>query len=400
MRRSTLLTLSAPLALVLLVGTAVACPFCPPTSPTLSEQLAQSDAVALAQWVAGTPAAADDGTAVGRTTFLPVQVLKTPGEALAKGERLTIPTYRAGKPGDLFLLSGKLEGTAAEGLTWDAPREVSETAFQYIAQAPAPETPTAKRLRYFVRFLEYPDPLIGDDAYAEFAQASYDEVAAVRESLSREKLRQWLSDPDTLASRRGLYGLMLGLCGTEEDADLLKALIEDPRDTIRLGIDGVIGGYILLTKGDGLADIEKTKLANPQAPIADVHSAMTALRFLWEYAEGVVPKDRIKQALHPVLDRPEAADLAITDLARWKDWTVQDRLMDLFKRGNPENPLGEIAVRRAIIRYMLASTQDAATEQDPPPHVLKGRQYLDELRELDPRGVAAAERLFRPRRRP
>jgi hypothetical protein len=388
------------LAAFLTAGMALACPFCPPTEPTLSEQLAQADAVALAQWVEGVPAEADDGTAVGRTTFLAVQVIKSPGDALARGERLTIPAYRAGKPGELFLLSGKLEGTAAEGVTWDAPREITETAFHYIAQAPGPETPATKRLRYFVRFLEYPDPLIGDDAYAEFAQAPYEDVAAVRETFSREKLRAWLTDPDTLAPRRGLYGLMLGLCGTEADAELLKGLIEDPRDTIRLGIDGVIGGFILLTEGEGLDFIERTKLADPQAPIADVHSAMTALRFLWEYAEGVVPRERIKAALHPVLGRPEAADLAITDLARWKDWTVQDRLMDLFKQGNEENPLGEIAVRRAIIRYMLASTQDAATEQEPPPHVIKGQEHLEELRELDPRGVAAAERLFRPRRRP
>ena len=32
-----------------------------------------------------------------------------------------------------------------------------------------------------------------------------------------------------------------------------------------------------------------------------------------------------------MLDRPQLADLVIPDLARWEDWSVMDRLVELFK---------------------------------------------------------------------
>jgi hypothetical protein len=98
-----------------------------------------------------------------------------------------------------------------------------------------------------------------------------------------------------------------------------------------------------------------------------------------------------------LVDRPEVADLAIADLSRWKDWTLQDRLMEIYKTGDPNNPLGEISVRQAVIRYMIASTLDKPETGDPPPHVIQGRKHLETLRELDPKTVGRSERLMLPR---
>jgi hypothetical protein len=97
------------------------------------------------------------------------------------------------------------------------------------------------------------------------------------------------------------------------------------------------------------------------------------------------------------LDRPEVADLAIADLARWKDWSIQDRLMELYKQGDPSNPLGEISTRQAVIRYMIASTLDKPETGDVPPHIIKAKQHLETLRKLDPKAVQRAERLMLPR---
>jgi hypothetical protein len=372
------------------------CPFCPPASVTLSEQVAGADAVALVSWVKAIPAKTDE-EALASTTFEVVSPLKDFGETLKKGSTLSIPEHIAGNAGNLFLLLGNTEGRDSLVLIWDTPQPISEIGFYYIKQAPVPESPRDKRLRYFLKFLEYPDPLLADDAYAEFAGADYEDLLLIKEAFSREKLRKWIEEPKTLASRLGLYGLMLGLCGNAEDAELLESKIQDEADVTRLGIDGIIGGYLLLTGEQGMQVLEESKIKNPKAPVADVHSAMSAFRFLWQYGHGVIPKDRLRSAVRLLVDRPEVADLAIADLSRWKDWTLQDRLMEIYKTGDPNNPLGEISVRQAVIRYMIASTLDKPETGDPPPHVIQGRKHLETLRELDPKTVERSERLMLPR---
>ena len=48
------------------------------------------------------------------------------------------------------------------------------------------------------------------------------------------------------------------------------------------------------------------------------------------------------------------ADLVITDLARWKDWSIQDRLMTMYSDENYDIP----AIRRAIVRYLYYCSQE------------------------------------------
>ncbi len=360
----------------------------------MSEQVAGSDAALLASFVKTVKPAGDDSQSAAE--FEVVSLIKNFRETIKRGSQITVAESVAGQPGDLFLLLAKTEGRESDILVWEPPKPITEIGFQYVKQAPPPESPKHKRLRYFLKFLEYPDPLLADDAYTEFAAADYEDLVLIKEDFSREKLRQWITDPDTLASRLGLYGLMLGLAGRGEDAKLLKAKILDEADKTRLGIDGIMGGYLLLTGEEGMKLLEDTKIENPKAPIADVHALMSAFRFLWQYDETVVPKDRLKAAVRKLLDRPEAADLAIADLARWKDWTIHDRLMELYKKGDPSNPLGEISIRQAVIRYMIASTLDKPETGEAPPHVVKAKKHLETLRLLDPKAVERAERLMVP----
>ncbi len=395
-----------------------ACPFCPKVSATLSEQISQAETVVLAEWV---EAHRGDGEATpARTIFSVVQTVKSPtaekpgnnGDGAPKdgtskseepkaervaessptaGQRIEYPRFRAGQPGNLFLLSGSV----SEGrMQWEDPQEVSETAFQYVLQAPPRESDTDKRLRYYLKFLEFPDPFIADDAFAEFASSPYEAVAKLAPILQREQLRTWISDPATPPTHLGLYGMMLGLCGNASDAEFLKKIIVDETEDFRLGVDGLIGGYLLLTGKEGLQVINRTKLQNSAAPFSEVYAAMQALRFLWTYGGQDVDRDALKASLRTLLDRPELADLVIADLARWRDWSVQDRLMELYGQGEYDVP----AVRRAIASYMIASTRDLPVElqSKPPAHVVRGRQALETIREKDPRILDQVERYFRP----
>jgi hypothetical protein len=130
---------------------------------------------------------------------------------------------------------------------------------------------------------------------------------------------------------------------------------------------------------------------------------MQALRFMWQYGDGRVSADRLKQSMRLLLVRPELTDLVIADLARMKDWTVQSLLMDLYGKEEYDIP----SIKRAIVRFMMASTKDVPTTAatsgpegsksppaDLPAHAVKGAKYLAELEEKDPKTVADAKRFY------
>ncbi len=287
-----------------------ACPFCSAPSLTLSEQLAQSDAAVLVQWKSGKMGDREQGD-IGSTTYQIVDVVRNTSKELKKGQDVTLPRYRAGSEGELFLLLGT-QGTSIE---WSSPLEITETSFNYLRQAPSPEAPTSERLAYFVRFLEFPDPLISNDAYAEFANAPYSDIVTITDKLSPEQLRKWVSDKETVPTRLGLYGLLLGLCGTEEDAALMKRQILTPSEEFRLGIDGVMAGYLLIAGDNGLDVIDAEKLKNKDIPFSETYAAMQALRFMWTDGQGRIDHERLRESMRILLDRPELADLVIADLA-------------------------------------------------------------------------------------
>jgi hypothetical protein len=115
---------------------------------------------------------------------------------------------------------------------------------------------------------------------------------------------------------------------------------------------------------------------------------------MWTYEPDRLPKERLKQSMQILLDRPELADLVITDLARWKDWSVQDRLMTMYADEKFSIP----AIRRAIVRYLYYCSMDkpaAATDGTAaavPEHAMKAEANLKVLEEKDPKTVGDAKR--------
>ena len=405
-RLSTLACGLAVVALSLLVWNPVSgCPFCSAPSLTLSEQVAQADAVVLVKWIGGQAAKLSNP---GDTEFEVIEVVQQPsGGKLAKGSKINLDRYRPAKPGDQFMLFGTKVPAAIE---WGSPLEVGKSAYEYIRSSPKPGLAAADRLKYFVKYLETEDKFIADDAFGEFANAAYSDVAKISSELPRDQLRKWLSSKDVSPGRFGLYGMMLGLCGQDEDAKLMEAKILEKTDDYRLGIDGIMGGYLLLTGEKGLALIEDQKLRNKKAPFSETYAAMQAVRFIWQYGEGKITAERLRESMRILLDRPELADLVIADLSRMKDWSVQDKLMSLY-----DDEANIPSVKRAIVRYMLSSTRDtgekkpdaavaAATEVvssaevkpavELPAHVIKGQKCLEELERKDPKTVNEAKRFF------
>ncbi len=363
-----------------------ACPFCSAPSLTLTEQLSQSDVAVLVQWTE-----AEKGTLekAGKTVFEVKEIIRqSDKDKLKVGEQITINRHRPGKKGNLFLLLG----TKGTSIDWGDPIEVTETSYHYISQAPAPEEKTSKRLRYFMKFMEFPDQMISNDAYAEFANAPYEDITPLAKDLPREKIRKWIVDPETPVTRLGLYGLLLGLCGQEADIAFMEKKINEPTKDFRLGIDGVISGYLLLTGAEGLDKIDQSKFVPKDVAFSETYAAMPALRCMWTYGDERISKERLRQSMQLLLERAELADLVVADLARWNDWSVLDRLMEMYGSEDYNIP----SIKRAIVRYLLVASKGKNKKGDGPDAETteKAKQLLDKLRKEDPKTVQSAERFF------
>ena len=388
------------MALVSASAEAAFCPFCDAPTLVMAEQIQQCDHLVLGKWIGGEKATALKG---GTSKFEVVEIGFSTGDKFKVGQVLEMPLYVAGTETARYTLMGPEERLE----DWHAPAEVSTDAWQYLSKMPGPVTdPKAQteRLMYFLPYFEHPDLLVSNDAFAEFAAAPYDVIVPLKDKLPREKILQWLVDPKTPVTRIGFYGLMAGLCGQPEDAALLEKKILILDADFRLGIEGVMAGYLLIRGEEGLKALEDAKMRTKVAtdakgkeiplPFSETYAVMQTLRFMWTYEPDRIPKDRLKQSMHILLDRPELADLVITDLARWKDWSIQDRLIALYDDKNFEIP----AIRRAIVRYVIQCSRDVGepaadgTAAALPEHAVKALANLKVLEEKDPKTVGDAKR--------
>ena len=403
------------LALIALLATSVlrACPFCLSPPMTLVEEISTSDMVVIVELL-DFEVIWSGKTAIPQSTvrireFLQGADLAAKFGRLQTGQAFVVRQEIAGAPGDLFLLFGSLpdisssagstfatsdgeESRAVEEgrvvtaglkseensvkkiqrtslmipelILWTSSTPVSQEAIRYIKNAPSQSLVQAQRLLYYLAFLEHPDPLLSIDAWAEFANATYDDVKAVKSEMPREKLRQWIADPMMTPERLGLYGMMLGLCGDADDATFLQAQIGDVPPTgndetqfFRYGTDGLMGGYLLLTGEEGVEFLERTRL-QPDVPTDSIHAAVQAIQFVYSYESSLVPEARLKLAMRQLLSNDELRILTITNLARWKDWECWPELERMFK----EKCVNDRATQKTIVQF--AEECRKATKED------------------------------------
>ncbi len=379
-------------SLITSVASAAWCPFCTGAAPVMAEEIQQCDHLLLGKWVGGEKPA---GCSKGSATFEITEVGFSKSGRFQKGQTVVMPQFVAGSKNASYTLMG-LEDSMED---WYLPWEVSADGWAYLSKMPPPVTDAeaqGERLMYFLPFFEHEDQFISNDAFAEFAAAPYEVIVPMKDKLPREEILKWLVDPKTPVTRIGFYGLMAGLCGHPEDGELLEQKIVIMDGDFRQGIEGVMAGYLLLRGEEGLKVLEDTKMRSRVAknaegrelplPFSETYAAMQALRFLWTDEPDRLPKERLRQSMRILLDRPELADLAITDLARWQDWSVQDQLMAMYDDKKFNIP----ATKRAIVRYVYACSLDKGegvkgeSEAAPPEHALKADENLMLLKKKDP----------------
>jgi hypothetical protein len=230
-------------------------------------------------------------------------------------------------------------------------------------------------LRYYFDFLEHSDKEIANDAFLEYAKATDKELGEVAPRLSADKLRGWLKDSKTPDSRLGMYAFLLGACGSEKDADVLRKMLDDSSDRIRVAYDGILGGYIHLRPREGW-DLAMKILQDDKKPFAVRFAVVRTLRFYhnWKQEES---KDNILRGEHIILSQSDIADMAIEDLRRWQLWDLTPDVLALHGKKGFDAPI----LRQAILRYALSCPQSDVA----------AAAFVAERRKQDPDGVKDAE---------
>lgn len=424
-----------PIALVLLsiaASPAAACPFCAAESRTLTEEMNDSSVALLAKLTTPSEAArklADSGVPyqfvdpdTGAARFSVERVLF--GDDLMEGVEQIEAIY-FGEPDTerQYLIRG-----VGDPPDWAIPLPLSEVAAAYVPKLLDLPAEGAERLAFFQQYFEHEDPLLGQDAYDEFARAPYQEVIDLGPQMDRDKLRGWIEDYSVSPSRRRLFLTMLGVCGEAEDLDRLRGMLTSDNRVLgpaaeagaaaamaaggspalamssemvrfgerqrKLGLDALIACYLTLAgkhadASDALDLIDDRFLKDPGADYSHVYAALQALRFLAEEQQELVPLDRLLVSARLLLDNPDFADQVIPDLARWEDWTVLERLGDMYHRSfDEEDETAPVRyVREPIITYL-----DVAAE-DPGELGERADKVLADIEPLDPEAVKRARSL-------
>jgi hypothetical protein len=392
---------------------AVACPFCDAPSQTLSEETAAADAVVLAKLIKEAPTNSDpDNPTIGPATFKVVEVLR--GTELL-GDAKEIEAVYFGEPDKerIFLISG----LGTEKLDWTTPLALSEAGVEYVRKLSGLPPSGADRLAFFQEYLENDDPLLAQDSYDEFAGAPYEEVLSLAPRMHHDQLVKWIANLEINPSRRRLYLTMLGACGGKDDLPMLESMIVSDFSKMepalkeivatgmlmkgplclpgwyevvqqherqkKLGLDALVACYLALRGPDGLDLIDERFLKDPKVDYTHVYSTIMALRFHGDQDTGMLPKERLLKSMRLLLDNPDFADQVVLDLSRWEDWSVLDRLVEMFKTSDKKG-----YVRQPVVTYLTVAAEqpgDVGT---------RASAALNELEEFDPDSVKQARSLM------
>lgn len=283
----------------------------------------------------------------GKTDLRVETVIKTDGSfKVGRGQVIELPHYLPVDPPHLLLfcdvVGGRLDpfrGVPLQG------KDVLEYLRGGMALDPKNRT---KLLLYYFRYLDHADPELSNDAYGEFAKADDREIGQVAAELVPTRLRAWLKDPRTPAERLSLYAFLLGGCGGDAEAALLKSMLEQSDERTTESLAGILAGYIHLRPREGWARALEL-LSDEEQPFPIRYSVLKTARFYhgWKPDATRAP---VLRALAAALSQADLADLAMDDLRKWHCWDLTKEVLEVSGRKTHGAPV----IRRAILKYALA----------------------------------------------
>jgi hypothetical protein len=371
--------LLAGLAWAPLASPAMACPFCGVRGPTLLGDFAQATMVLYGKFT--NPRLGRGGELDGgRTDFAIDQCLKGK-DVLGDKKVITLPRYVPKNKSKWLIFcdvyKGKIDPYRGEELLEGG------DIVKYLKGAMTLQgKPVSQRLKYCFAYLDNPEQVISMDAYREFAAADYKDYRDVAKKFPPDKIAAWLKDAKTPAYRFGLYASLLGHCGKEKHAKVLRELMDTPeKRSSGSGIDGMLVAYTLLKPKEGWGYIQERVLSRPKEEFQFRYAGLRAIRFFWDFRPDVIQKKHLIDGVCLLLKQSDVADFAIEDLRKWKAWRAADQVLALANKKSHDVPV----IRRALLRFALSC---------PPGHP-KATQFVKAERAKDKEYVADVEELLK-----
>lgn len=92
-----------------------------------------------------------------------------------------------------------------------------------------------------------------------------------------------------------------------------------------------------------------------------------------------------------LVENPKIADLVIPDLARWEDWGITPRLVELYGKEGYDVPF----VQRKFIHFMWAAQESVPKDaKEQPAYAKQATEFLNKLEVDDPEIVKMAKKTY------
>jgi hypothetical protein len=354
-----------------------ACPFCN-ASQTITQSVQEADTAFVAELSGSKPIVSDQASGPDGETRARIVKLLKPHEALQGKSEMVLPRYiPAAEQQKVTYL---VYATVVDGVVdpYRASPVDSKEMVDYLAAAvEQPSRTPAERVGFFFGYLDHAEATIANDAYAEFAAAPYKDVKAAAASFDADRIVRWLENPRTEPYRFGLYGLLLGVCGREKDAALIRGILEDPKRRPISGVDGLIGGLCVLNEKEGVDYLIRV-LVDPANDFNYRYAALRAAKFLVSDFPQI-DQAKLFERMVPALKMADIADLVMDEFRRNKQWMATETILSLF-----DDPQFDVqVVKRAVVRYALKCPDGSA------------EKFVAMLRAKDPQYVKDVEEILR-----
>jgi hypothetical protein len=359
---------------------AQACPFCNVNGQTLTGETNQASMVLFGTLTKADPNPREE--APDGTTDLVIEKVVKNHDFLQNRKILTLPRYIPPIPDGnkyKFLVFIDVFKNKLDPYRGVAVKADCDMATYLKGALAVKDEKVEKRLAFFFDYLDNADVEISTDAYKEFGNADYKDYKELAKTLPADRIAGWLASPKTPAFRYGLYASMLGHCGGEKHASMLRQKLDDPEEQAGSGMDGILAGYIMLKPREG-AEYLKALLGNPRKGFLNRYAALKAARFFWDFRDDLISHKELTEIMAPLLHMKDIADLVIEDFRRWRHFDMTDRILAL-----QNDPVYNVnVVKRSVLRYALSAKGNQAADR-----------FVATQRQQDPKGVADVEELLK-----
>jgi hypothetical protein len=227
-------------------------------------------------------------------------------------------------------------------------REIANPAvLEFVAELHRYRDNPGERLLRAAQRFDHADPLVADEAFMIFAKADDKLIAQIAHKLDPKGLRKLVKDPDLDPERISMFAYLLGACGTDKDAELLRSLLKSPAAREYKAFEGILAGYIAMRPKEGWAFAIDT-LKNDKQSFMPRYGTMRTMRFYYNAKQADAKE--VMHGLSVALDHADIADIAMEDLRKWQRWDHTAQVLACWDKKSHHSEI----TRQSIVRYALA----------------------------------------------